>query len=195
MRYLTIGTSELTREKFVDIEDTRPDSLKPSGGLWLTVYNEEYNSYNEWVDYLLEQNMQLHEYKSYKEHYSMWRPPCTLIELKDNAKIFVLDSKEKLDELRGNYPLPDDKFSYKDLSKAYDGIFIDMYKLMRGMTDRNLENKIDKFSVNSLILFNLDCIEYYQSGVVEIDSECYSPYEGAPYEIKIESTKKRVLEK
>ncbi len=195
MKYLTIGTSEITKERFVGVENTTMDSLKPSGGLWLTVYNEDFSGYNEWVDYLLNDNIALHEYKSYKEHYSMWRPPCALVTLKEDAKIFMLDSKEKLTSLREKHPVGEDEFSYKEISLEYDGIFVDIYKLMRGMTDRNLERKINKFSVNSLILFNLDCIDYYQAGIVDVDSEHYHPYEGAPYEIKIEDTKRKILTK
>ena len=51
MQYLTIGTDEITEEKFRAIQD-RKDSIKPTGGLWLTEYKNE--KYNSWVNFMLE---------------------------------------------------------------------------------------------------------------------------------------------
>ena len=69
-----------------------------------------------------------------------------------------------------------------------------MYGLLRDIDDEKLRTRIYKFGVNSLVLFNLDCIDYYQSGVVNIepfDFEC--GMELPFYEINCEHVKKRVL--
>ena len=57
--------------------------------------------------------------------------------------------------------------------------------------------KLYKFSVNTLVLFNYNCIDYYQSGVVNIkpfniDMEFSEPVD---YQIKCDSTKKKILSK
>jgi len=197
MHYLTVGTSEITRDLFRKVENAAGDNMKPRGGLWLTIYNELYDDYNEWVDYLLEDSTAFY-YKSRNyngQNYSMWNQPCSLVTLKDDANIYVLDSKEKLDSLREKHPIADGKFSYIDMSQIYDGIFVDMNKLLCSVSDGAMRSKICKFGVNSLVLFNLDCIDYYQSGVVSItpfDFE-YAAYEGTQYKIKIDDTKKKIL--
>ncbi|MBR7042455.1 MAG: hypothetical protein IKI04_03030 [Bacilli bacterium] len=191
VKYLTVGTSEITRERFIDIEDTEGANIKPRGGLWLTEYYDEH--YNEWVDYLLGDSVALY-YKSRGS--SIWEQPCSLVTLNESANIYTLKDNEGLDFLKKNYPLHDDKFSYKAISNLYDGIYVDMYKLIK-VADDDTRMRLYKFGVNSLILFNLDCINYYQSGIVDIepfDFE-YGDSEGTTYQIKCEDVKKRILKK
>lgn len=194
MKYLTVGTSEITRDLFKKVEDTEATNMKPRGGLWFTKYDESYSNYNEWVDYIIENPTVLY-YKS-KGH-SIWQQPCSLVTLKEPAKLFYLNSKDSLNHLRNNYPLEDRKFSYEAISQVYDGLFVDMYGLLSDIEDDETRSRIYKFGVDSLVLFNLDCIDYYQSGVVLIepyDFE-YAKYEGTTYEIKYDNVKKRILEK
>ena len=188
MQYLTVGTNEIKRELFREVEDTSPSNIKPRGGLWLTKYENE--CYNEWVDYILEDSVAL-VYKSKGD--SIWKQPCSLVTLNDGANVFNLHCKKDLDFLKQNYPLADNKFSYQEISHLYDGIYINMYKLMMEENDPRLY----KFAVNSLILFNLDCIYYYQSGIVDIEPFDYEyGYCEAPvYQIKCDDTKKRILMK
>ena len=186
MKYLTVGTNEIKSELFKSIEDT--ETIKPRGGLWLTKYENEH--YNEWVDYILEDTIAL-VYKSKGD--SIWRQPCSLVTLSESANLFTLNNKDSFEFLKNNYPLDDNKFSYSEISHKYDGIYVDMYKLLLEVNDP----RIYKFGVNSLILFNLDCIDYYQSGVVDIepfDYE-YGCCEMTNYEIKYDSVKKRILGK
>lgn len=188
MQYLTVGTREIKGELFNEVEDTECTNIKPRGGLWLTRYENE--SYNEWVDYLLEDSVAL-VYKSRGD--SIWRQPCSLVTLNESANVFNLSCKKDLDFLKENYPLADNKFSYQEISHLYDGIYVDMYKLLMEENDPRLY----KFAVNSLILFNLDCIDYYQSGIVNIepfDYE-YGYCESPNYQIKYEDTKKRILKR
>ena len=188
MKYLTVGTSEIENELFRNVEDTEPSNIKPKGGLWLTKYYSD--RYNEWVDYILEDPVALY-YKSRGN--SIWEQPCSLVTLNDSANILMLDNKEIFEYLKKNYPLADDKFSYEAISHIYDGIYVDMYKLLHVVNDPRLY----KFAVNSLVLFNLDCIDYYQSGVVNIepfDYEC-GFCEAPIYEIKCDDVKKKTLTK
>ena len=189
LKYLTVGTSEITRERFMNIEDTEGANIKPRGGLWLTKYHNE--GYNEWVDFLLEDPTTFY-YKS-KGH-SIWEQPCSLVTLNESANIYTLKDNDGLTFLKKNYPLHDDKFSYEAISRLYDGIYVDMYQLLMNV-DSDTRMRLYKFGVNSLILFNLDCINYYQSGIVDIepfDFE-YEYNEGTIYQIKCDNIKKRIL--
>ncbi len=182
MKYLTVGRDELTTVR--KVEDT--ETIKPRGGLWLTKYENEH--YNEWVDYILEDTVAL-VYKSRGS--SIWKQPCSLVTLKESANIFTLNDADSLSFLKDRYPQVDNKFSYSELSKDYDGIYVDMYKLLMKVDD----SRFYKFGVNSLILFNFDCIDYYQSGMVDIepfDYE-YGYCETVNYEIKCNDAKKRIL--
>ena len=189
MKYLTVGTSEITRERFMNVEDREDKVIKPRGGLWLTKYENEY--YNEWVDYLLGDSVALY-YKS-KGH-SIWEQPCSLVTLNESANIYTLKDGEGLAFLKKNYPLHDDKFSYEAISHHYDGIFVDLRRLMLN-TDLETYQRLYTFGVSSLILFNLDCIKEYESGIVDIepfDFE-YEYNEGTTYQIKCDGVKKRIL--
>ena len=189
MKYLTVGTNEITKELFREIEDTDPNNIKPRGGLWLTKYENEY--YNEWIDYLLEDSVTFF-YKSRGS--SLWNQPCSLVTLKDSANIYQLFDENGLNFLKQNYHLDYDKFSYREISHIYDGMYIDIYKLMLKL-DSDTRQRLYKFGVNSLILFNLNCIDFYQPGVVNIEpfdyeyGFCEVPF----YEIKCDNTKKRIL--
>ena len=192
MEYLTVGTREIKQELFRSIEDTDANNLKPRGGIWLTKYNNAF--YNEWVDFILDDPVVLF-YKN--RNNSIWKQPCSLVTLNDSANIFNLDTSEKLEYLRSNYPLDNNKFSYRDISSIYDGIFVDMYGLLREIKDDKTREQLYRFGVNSLILFNLECINFYKSGFVLIEPFDFESrvYETVSYEIKIEDIKKKILRK
>ena len=143
------------------------EQIKPIGGLWLTEYNEAHKNYNVWVEYLIN-NPQVLFYMS--RNYSMWENPCSLVTLKDNTNIFYLKNKEDLKYLIVNYPHNNGNFSYQQISNIYD---------------------------DSLILYNLDCIDYYQPGIVSIEPFNYEcdECEIQNYEINIENVKKKILRK
>lgn len=154
-KFFTLGTNYISTSLFFPIKDTLNCS-KPMGGLWLTKYYEEYPNFNEWLDFL--------ETKPsyFLAKYSL-SSPAAIVTLKNNAQIFMLDSKEKLDYLKQKYPAPN-FFSYELLSKDYDGIYFKIFEI-------NDNNIINAFSVNSLILFNLDVIAYYTQAKVMMDSD------------------------
>ena len=192
MKYLTVGTNDITYKLFRKIEDTDDSSMKPRGGLWLTEYNSK--NYNDWVEFIINDPVVFY-YKS--RHYSMWKQPCSLVTLKDDVNLFNLSNKSDLNYLIERYPLGNQKFSYQQISDYYDGIFINMYDLLYGIKDDEIRKNIFKFGVNSLILFNLDCIDYYQSGIVSIqpfDFE-YGTGEDTNYEIIYDNEKKKILKR
>ncbi len=194
MKYLTVGTRELKEELLYPVEDIEdPSTYKPRGGLWLTEQYDDCPTYNRWVDYILEHPNIFYIKNTSK---NIWQQPCSLVSLRQDSKIFLLDSPEKHNYLLENYPYKNIKFSYEDLSQHYDGIFVDLLNVRNLRKDIITYEKYDKFSINSLILFNLNCIDYYQSGIVDIEPfEMEMNYFDYYYEIKIEDTKKKVLKR
>ena len=123
-------------------------------------------------------------------------------EVKENAKGIFKRNKWTLIFLAlfmtvaiQRYMINNDAFSYVKMSSHYDGIYIDMYKLLFQASGNDISAKIYKFGVNSLVLFNARPIDYYQSGRVLIepyDFE-YNYHDGTTYEIKIDNEKKKIL--
>ena len=187
MQYLTVGTSEIREDLFCKIEDT--GTIKPKGGLWLTIYDPRYKNYNAWVDFILDDPITFF-YKN--RGTSIWEQPCSVVTLKEDARIFELDSQESLTLLNEKYA-----GSYDLLSKDYDGMFVHMLGLIGDVNDARLREQVLRFGVDSLVLFNLSCIDYYQSGIVAIepfDYE-YGAVEMTSYEIKYEDAKKKIRKK
>ena len=203
MQYLTIGTDEITEEKFRAIQD-RKDSIKPTGGLWLTEYKNE--KYNSWVNFLLEpknENSNIYTYKYYK--YYGYNVPCVLVSLKDDSNIFFLDKINKLKYLMENYKSDDNIFTFEGLSKKYDGIFIRPYEMIDKKVDWEISKKFFTFCVDTLLLFNLNCIDFYQKGNVDIvsffpEDNLENPDYGCDsdeprYTIKFKESKEKVLKR
>lgn len=192
MKYLTVGTNEIRDDLFRNIENT--ESIKPRGGLWLTQYDERIKDYNHWVDFIL-MHPNILFYKT--KNGSPWVQPCSVVNLNEDTKLFSLDSVDNLDFLMNNYPLDDQKFSYQKLSKDYDGIYVDLGHLFHDNYDYKMRENFSSFGVSSLVLFNLDCIDYYQAGNVIIepfdyeDSLNFDRY----YQIDYSDVKKKVLKK
>lgn len=194
MKYLTVGTKELKADMLYGIEDLEDIGIiKPRGGLWLTKYYDDTPNYNEWVDYMIEHPSILC-YKNKEPN--IFVQQCALVTLKKDTKIFVLDTPEKHKYLIDNYPYNKAKFSYEDLSADYDGIYVRPHEITKNDNNETTREKFNRFSIDSLILFNLDCIDYYQSGIVDIEPfDVEFPeydYCNRYYEIKIEATKKKV---
>ncbi len=178
-KYVTIGTSNLSKDIFRSI--LRPAnnfSLKPSGGLWASQY-EEYTLSN-WLYYLTNENTGLQAVKNIDVG--------VIFTLKENSNIIELDSRQKVKNLEEKYPsmhhilgyyqnrdnnLP--IFDFEDLSKHYDGIYVNYYMLKY----RDNIESFKEWSLNSLTLFNLDCIKDYQTIHIS-NTRYYDTYEVIP---------------
>ena len=172
-QYVTIGTKTISSNVFRNI--LRPlnnYSFKPTGGLWASTFNKYMIS--DWYEYMMYEGSYLQAIKNIKE--------AAIFSLKDNAKILTIDSCEQINELSKKYPSyhhilglyeqvnENNKiFDYEELSKEYDGIYVNHYKI-------NFSGKIQTFkdwSVNTLLLFNINCIDNYQS----INIAPHNPYD------------------
>lgn len=180
MNFLSVGTDTISQNLFQNIKNG--NDTKPYGGLWATKYDSRFPGYNEWVDFLI-QNIHLLFYMNYTNPFEL---PAVYFTLKDNAKIFNIDSKEKLEYLKNKYPNQEKWINFEKLQENYDGIFIRITSLLN-------EKNINSFGVNTLILFNLNCIKEYQSAKVFIEPFDYTLYNHLiEYEIKLDSEKKQI---
>lgn len=196
MKYLTVGTKNIREEEFRKIEDTDfKNSMKPVGGMWFTEFDNHLKNYNSWVDFMLSRPYLLF-YKSQLRNDNPFVQPCSVVSLKSDINLYVLHNDQTLDYLMKCFP-KNGKFSYEDLSNYYDGIYVNLHNLFLGKYDMNVLKKFSSFDVSSLVLFNLDCIDYYQSGDVFIDPFDYESGVEFPegYEIKINDVKKKILKK
>ena len=205
MKYFNFGINEIREDKFNPIDNSKAiDDIKPIGGLWATKHNEEYKDFNKWIDFILYYNKHLFFYKYNKaDGLVNWHQPCSLITLTDKANLFNLTDIDKYNYLLKKYPYDNNRFSYKDLSKNYDGLYIEPNRIENSKLDDNTKKKINKFGLDSLVLFNLDCIDYYQKGIVSIepfeyecdfDASCCGLDE-PQYEINISNEKKKILKR
>lgn len=162
-QYVTVGTETISSNIFRKI--LRPlnnYTFKPTGGLWAAEFNKY--SISDWYEYMLTKDSYLQALKSFKV--------AAVFTLKDAAKILTIDSCNQIKELAKKYPsyhhilglcepltTKNKIFDFEELSRDYDGVYVDYYKI-------NFSGEIETFktwSVNTLLLFNISCIESYQS--------------------------------
>lgn len=187
--YVTIGAKNIAEDIFRKI--LRPLDInfyKPNGGLWSSEFISRIYCISEWHDYLLYEDQETASYKNINAG--------AIFTLKNNAKILNIDSEEKIIELSQKYPSwhyilthydnPElNIIDFETLSKDYDGVEVSINKL--GYNKPGLT--FNSWSVNTLLLFNLNCIEKYQS--IDIEVSLFN-YDKRPYISKI-SNPKQVL--
>lgn len=172
--YIMVGAPIITRELFRKVLIPLNNySFKPSGGFWSSAYIDNIGI-SDWFSYLQDAKG-IAAYKNLNQ--------STIFTLKDNAKILTIDTLEKVLELAQKYPSyhqilgfyaditkENTIFDFGKLSQDYDGIYIDYNKFI----NQNQTIVFDNLSVNSLLLFNLDCIKEYKKA--HITFELYNPY-------------------
>lgn len=188
--YITIGTKNISRDAFRQVlRPSHQNFYKPNGGLWASEFISKINCICQWHDYLLYEDPETAAYKNINEG--------ALFTLNDNSKILTLDSTKKIIETSAKYPSYHHMLSnndienklhiidYESLAKDYDGIYVSVNQL--GFNE--ISNTFIPWSVDTLLLFNLECIKEYQSVDIFTSS---SPY-GMPPHITNISTSKQVL--
>ncbi len=176
--YIMIGTNVISKEIFRNI--LRPldnYSFIPNGGFWSSEYTGNERHISPWFNYLL-----------YAEEIAGKKnlEDAVIFTLKNNAKILTITTYEQVLELSKNYPSyhhilgyngeitnKTTSFDFEKLSKYYDGIYVDFRKL----SNENKTTIFKDWSVNTLLLFNLNCIkEYRQAKITYIQDEPYYSY-------------------
>ncbi len=206
--FFTVGTNEISNDAFQSIQDSESIlSIKPKGGLWLTTFQKEIPNYNIWADFL-----RTHPYllfykktkgqisKNNSTYISPFQKESSVVTLKKDASVFVLDNEEKLTYLKEHYPNFNGQFSFVKLSKDYDGIYIALNSLYRVLNYHDTQ-LFKPFGVDSLLLFRTNPIEYYQKASLEFEPFDYEDYispadiqytisvEDQTYQVKPESYK------
>ena len=186
--FLQVGKNEINPFTFHPIQDgilNNGEFSKPKGGLWFTKQQRENIYGNEWVEFL-SWHPNILVYNNYLNMDGTM--PCLFMELKKNARIFYLDSAEKLEFLKTNYGSTN-LFSYEALSQDYDGIFIALAKFYNHPL---FLKYFLKFAVDSLLLFNYHCIASYYPGKIIIN-DMNDDLEFSDYEINISDTPQPIL--
>lgn len=171
--YIMIGFPIITRELFRSL--LRPldnYDFKPNGGFWASEYNEDAGNISEWCSYLSDAD-------------SIARKKDTkhgvIFTLKENARILKISTEEDIINLAKKYPsyhhllnyykdYPTESnlsFDFEELEKEYDAVYVDYNNIQT----KTKNNSFYSWSVNTLLILNLDCIKEYRS--VEIGKTNY----------------------
>ena len=176
--YLTVGLDNLDKKYFDPIDNSV--FFKPICGLWATKQKDDIINYNEWMDYLVNKDTSTFFYKYQNYNFNI---PAVFFTLKKQSKIYYIKSIKDLLSIMSAFPNKKDTWwhykskipnlyyiDYEKVSNLYDGVFFDITSLFEEAQGDLLIEKdiINSFSVNTLILFNLDCIEYYQQTTIEV---------------------------
>lgn len=162
-KYVTIGIPTISKNIFRNIlRPVNNFSFKPSGGLWASDYNEFILS--SWYYHLVNENQSLQCIKNTEVG--------VIFTLKNSANILTINNSKQVIELAEKYPSyhhllgyykdlnsKEKIFDFEELSRIYDGIYVDYYNITFS------ENSVETFKsweLNTLLIFNLDCIEYYE---------------------------------
>ena len=153
MQYLSVGTNQILADLHQPI---RNGQIKPTGGLWATIHDPNYPNYNPWIE-VLSIHPHILFYKNL--HSNPFLLPASLITLNTNAKIFIIKTKNQLEFLKKYYPTNDDWIDFEKLSQDFDGIFLDLDRILQNISPED-RRKIKTFAVSTLIIINLNCITH-----------------------------------
>lgn len=167
--FIMIGTPIITKELFRKVLIPLDNySFKPSGGFWSSFYTGNF-CISEWFTYL-QDSKSIARYKDLNN--------SVIFTLKEDAKILTINNHEQLLELAIKYPSyhhilgyygeinqSNTTFDFIKMSEDYDGVYIN-YNMI---TNERKTSIFNKFSVNSLLLFNLECIKEYRHAPIIYD--------------------------
>lgn len=169
--YIMVGAPIITKEIFRKV--SRPlnnYSLTPNGGFWASEHTGNLYNISPWFTHIKDDATSIAGFKKINQ--------STIFTLKDNANILIMDSVQKAFSLADQYPSYhhilgyrceitsyNTTFNYEKLSQDYDGIYINS-----NYFENQFQTEIfDGIRVNSLLLFNLDCIKEYQTTPIVYD--------------------------
>ena len=200
-KYMMVGAPIITKEMFRNVlMPLNNYDFKPSGGFWSSRYISNIGTISDWYTYLRDADS-IARRKNINQ--------STIFTLKDNAKILVIDTPEKVLELAKKYPsyhqilgyyrdINDSNtiFDFQKLALDYDGVYINYNAFINQMKTI----VFDRLGSNSLLLFNLDCIKEYQTTpiIFNIDNPysfpCIKPDTiGTPQKVEEESYEHKAL--
>ena len=150
--YISNGTNklyhELMKPPFAYIIH---NSSKPCGGVWTTEDTGNINS-NFWLRFIADE-----------DYYGKYSNDAVLIKLKETAKILYIKDIASFLLAQMKYPVNQGRFlaknmmlDYHKIAKDYDGVLLseDLFY------DRKTSSLFKDWAVESLVIFNLNCVEY-----------------------------------
>lgn len=143
--YVHIGNDKIIKELWLDIINV-DNQTKPLGGFWTSPFNNIKGSISDWTDLIWENEERL-------SHFS-YEHGC-LIKLKDDANICYLSNDKEIYQIKQFYNMT--QINYEKLSTIYDAVYVAPWSM--GYDLRHGE--FDKWSVRTLLIFNLDIIDCY----------------------------------
>lgn len=160
--YIHIGSKVLSKDVFRKVLRPLNNFLyMPSGGLFACPYKGP-DKISEWYQFLIS-DPDIAKYKNINAG--------VIFHLKKEANILVIDSYSKVLELIKKYPshhqiksyifpITEDTtlFDFESLQEDYDGIYVNYSTFILCKPTTAIFNN---WIVNTLLLFNLDCIESY----------------------------------
>lgn len=166
--FVMVGSPIITKEVFRNV--SRPlnnYSFKPTGGFWSAKYLGGCMHISDWYDYLEDADY-IAMQKNVKDG--------VVFTLKDDAKILTISNAESIRKLaqeypsyhhilnyNGNYPTEENLiFDFEALNGVYDGIYVN-YDFLYNFLQKTKNMSFHSWSINTLLLFNLDCVEKYKT--------------------------------
>ncbi len=164
--YISVGTDKFTHELMQSpVANIIKDSSKPIGGVWATVDTGNIDS-NFWLRHISERNL----WNKFSQDIYSDKTSAVFFKLKDTAKIFYLKSYQDFLDLQAKYPIITDLkgsknllINYHELAKEYDGLLFSDDILF---SDYKHNYHFLDWSVESLVIFNLDCVEYVRQSEI-----------------------------
>lgn len=164
MEYISINKKDLSKDNFLPIVN-EGGFCKPDGGLWASEFN---NNLSDWIDWLNSWVDADVEDSDIRKLANVKVGDSIIFTLKNNAKIYVIDSYNDLLNIIEKYKIEYENIrinhvfiNFEAMSKEYDGI-----KLTKTGCDITsnifLNPNLNGWDCESILLFNLECIDTYK---------------------------------
>lgn len=170
-QHIILGKKELIREKFNPIKN-KIGFNKPEGGIWASPYYPDKEYISGW-----------HEWCS-SEMEDWLSNDSVILELKDSARIFIIDSQNDLIKLINLVGTAEDEFTKSVKSKLFSCpdfekaslIFDTILMTEEGQwqtrfSDDNCDYNLYGWDCESLIILNYDCIRNWKYKKLDIVKE------------------------
>jgi len=167
--HIIIGKKELSKEEFKPARNNS-GSNKPRGGLWASPYypDKEYISgWHEWCS---------SEMEHWLSNYSV------VLEIKDDARVFVIDNQEDLINFINIVGIAEDELTsklkffaypnFEKVSQMFDAVYLtEEGQWKTRFSDNGCNYNLYGWDCESILILNYDCIENWEYKKLDIMKE------------------------